>query len=254
MSLFDNDLKNTNKENIKVLVVDFENFSDEEKLFIKKNLVEICYGKDSSYSPRIVAKKLLKFFSKAAERTKKGAIAEFFQTMIIRNQGFAQNHCYRNLEEGSIKKGFDGLFLKNGSTWIMESKSSYKLTSHRNKHKGTIDKAYNGIDKMLKGESDNDPWENAAKHSKVFGSSKSLVKKLEQLSSDYFDEHYQKIEDTNILIGSTIISVEISGIEKDITSLENYIITHNAQNEIIVALNLSTIELFINLLEEIANE
>ena len=49
-----------------------------------------------------------------------------------------QEFLFFNLEENSIKKGFDGLFSKDSETFLVESKSGTILTkgiSHRTKLK-----------------------------------------------------------------------------------------------------------------------
>lgn len=253
MSLLTNELQDTYKENIQIIVVDIDVIYDVEKEYISQNLVEISKGKGSSYPAKIIAKKLINILERQTENNKVGLPAEFLQTVIIRNQGFEQEHLFINLEENSAKKGFDGLFKKDGKIWILESKSSYTLNQHMNKHKVTIDRAYKGISKSLSGQTSNDPWENAVSHAKSANPSDSLVKKLEQFSIDYVDEKFVKIQDSNLLLGSSVIANDISIIEKDIGSVQNYLQNHVSNQEIVIVMNLKSIDIFMEILEEIAN-
>lgn len=89
-NLLHNQQQGTNKTNAHVIVVDIEDFSDEEKQYISEKLVEICKGASSSYPASVVAQKLLEQFKKASDKNKNGLSAEFLQAIILRNQGFSQ--------------------------------------------------------------------------------------------------------------------------------------------------------------------
>ncbi|NHI69172.1 hypothetical protein [Lactococcus garvieae] len=253
-NLLNNQQQGTNKTNAHVIVVDIEDFSDEEKQYISEKLVEICKGASSSYPASVVAQKLLEQFKKASDKNKNGLSAEFLQAIILRNQGFSQKYLFSNLEENSAKKGFDGFYMFNGDNWILESKSSFIQTAHQNKHKTTIDRSYRGIVEMVSGNTSNDPWENAANHVQIAdNANKSLLKKLEDLSVDYMNNRFQRIDDLRIIVGSTVVSDSISLIEKDTESIQKYITNHQAKEELIVVVNYKHIELLFAVLEEIAN-
>lgn len=253
MALFSSILQKIDRHDVFITIVDIETISDIESEYIKKNLVEICKGPRIPYLPGTLAKKLLSYLERATDSTRHGATAEFFQTIILRSLGFEQHHCYRNLEENSIKKGFDGLFVKDGEAWEFESKSSYLVSSHNNKHKGTIDKAYKGIKNMLSGNTTNDPWENAINHSVLAKSEETMIKRLIELSEGYQNNIFQKIDESNVILGSTIFTENLEKVEKDLTQIQNYIQSHNAKSETIVIVNLTNIDLFIEVLGEIAN-
>ncbi|AYG00025.1 hypothetical protein [Lactococcus allomyrinae] len=253
-NLLHNQQQGTNKANAHIIIVDIEDFSDEEKQYITKKLVEICKGASSSFPSSTVAKKLLEQFKKATDKNKNGLSAEFLQAIILRNQGFSQKYLFSNLEENSAKKAFDGFYIFNGDSWILESKSAFTQTSHQNKHKTTIDRSYKGIADMISGNTPNDPWENAANHVQIAdNANKSLLKKLEELSIDYMNNKFQKIDDWRIIVGSTVVADDISLIEKDIEAIQKYITNHQAKEELIVVVNYKNIELLFEVLEEIAN-
>ena len=105
----------------------------------------------------------------------------------------------------------------------------------------------------------NNPWRNAYNHTKIAQSPHSLVQKVAELSTDYTNGNYFKIEDNNVIIGSTIIpdkrgNHHINEINFEISTLNNFIKNHQSKDEIIIAINLQTIEIFLKYLEEIIDE
>lgn len=247
------------KNEIEILVANIDNLSQDEKDFIKSNLVEIAKGSGSTYSVNTIANKLYSnLFNKDGSLKSDDIIsgfgAEFFLICILKDNNFEQCFCFRNLEENSAKKGFDGVYQKDGEVWISESKSSYARATHNNSHKTTIKRAYDGINNQLLGRTSNDPWENAANHALSSKSSTTLVAELEKLSEDYIDGNYKQVSDCNLIIGSTVIDVDIGKTDGDIKNFYNYISNHKALNEKIIAINLSKKDIFIDIMKEIAND
>ena len=165
----------------------------------------------------------------------------------------------KTFEENSAKKGFDGLVLEGEKFWLLESKSSQ--IGHNNSHRNTVYRAYKGLEKQLSGENEkiNNPWRNAYNHTKIAQSPNSLVKRVAELSTNYTNGDYFKIEDNNVIIGSTIIpdkrgNHHINEINFEVSTLNNFIKNHKSKDEIIIAINLQTIEIFLEYLEEIIDE
>lgn len=250
MGLIYNTIQDTSRDNVKMIVVNLDSISNDDKDYIKKNLVMIAKGISSQFSSKIIASKLLTMFSNQSEENRNGLTAEFFQAVILRNQQFEQKYAYMNLEENSAKKGFDGLYMKSNEVWLLESKSSFKEINH----KITIDRAYKGINSMLSGKTSNDPWENAESHVSKINSSDNLIRKLVKLSSEYTNGTFQKISDNNIILGSNIITSDISIVETDISKLEQYVTAHTAKEETVVILSFTTPRLFFDILKEICDE
>lgn len=238
-------IKNSRKS---LIISNVDHLTDDDCDFFKKNLVEISQGRESGYTVQVIAKKLQNFLERQSNNTMMGATAEFFLVCIMRNSGFSQEYCYRNLEENSIKKGFDGLFSREGKLWLAESKS----TEDHIKHKHTIDLAYDSLLSQISGKTSNDPWENAVSHAIQARSQNSLIKKLVYLSEQYTKGNYETIEQQNIIIGSTVISESISKIDSTEGSLEECLAMHEAADEILVAINLKDKELFKNFVAEVA--
>ena len=90
-------------------------------------IVSICEGNSNSQLCN-VKDSLKKFLETKSEDTRMGAIAELFIHLYLRANNYKQEFLFRNLEEGSIKKGFDGYFSKDSETFIVESKSGTVTT------------------------------------------------------------------------------------------------------------------------------
>lgn len=174
---------------------------------IDKYLVKICEGEDAEGIKR-VKKRLLKFIQSKHENTKMGAVAEFFIHLYLNDCHFKQEFLFFNLEETSIKKGFDGVYTKNEQMYILESKSGSKRTNgitHINKLK----EAYNDLTKYFDGTSNkgnNNPWRNAYNHASHgdIKAKDSLKKQIRLLANLYDEESYGDILDYNIIPCSTI--------------------------------------------------
>ncbi|MGL5563535.1 MAG: hypothetical protein ACRDCN_13090, partial [Tannerellaceae bacterium] len=162
-------------QNKDLIVVDLVNLSNEDKVYIKETLVEMCRGKESTSNVSAVAVELLKNMSNKGVKQKAGITAEFFISCIVRQQSFEQIYCFENLEENSAKKGFDGVFANGDNFWLTESKSSYEKGTHNYKHKKTIDRAYNGISDLMGGRTRNNPWRNAVSHARVVTASDNII-------------------------------------------------------------------------------
>lgn len=258
MSISDIEFERSEKH-YRYLRLAIEQLSETDKTFIKENLLTIISGRESSLSLKEEARELLNYLGRIDINKRNGAIAELVVICLLRTKGFSQEYCFRNLEENSAKKGVDGLVLEGEKFWLLESKSSQ--IGHNNSHRNTIYRAYKGLEKQLSGENEkiNNPWRNAYNHTKIAQSPHSLVKRVAELSTNYTNGDYFKIEDNNVIIGSTIIpdkrgNHHINEINFEVSTLNNFIKNHKSKDEIIIAINLQTIEIFLEYLEEIIDE
>lgn len=243
------------KDKIKFIVLDFKALSETDKQYIISNFSEMVDGKDTYKNKVHNAKYVLKVLSSKDKKQKYGAIAEFVLICILRHNEFAQAHCFTNLEDRGAKKGFDGLYTdKDDIHWIAESKASYEVKSHNNNHKTTIDRGYTGLKKQLSGAEASNVWQNAYQHARSFGAGPSLIRKLATLSEKYVDGNYSLIEDNSIILGSSVFVDDISIVERDIKSIEQYIANHKAKNELLVIITAKTIDMILDVFKEIANE
>lgn len=109
--------------------------SDELKELIRNFLVPICHGvkktekyqNSKSYSYENTIKEFIKRYDNKTTKQKKGLIGEFLFHVLLCNfkKEFTTNTPFFNLEERNVKKGFDAVLTKTGTTelWIAEVKS-----------------------------------------------------------------------------------------------------------------------------------
>ena len=177
---------------------------------INRNLVEICEG-ESDTSLDAAKLTFLDFLSNKDDTTKIGAVAEFFIHLFLRELGYKQEFLFYNLEERSIKKGFDGYFSQGETQFIVESKSGFESTRNIS-HKAKIKEAYNDIVSTIGGASkksakgQNNPWRNAYNHASHIdvNTKKSIRNNLKELSNLFDQGIYQQIENFNVIPCSSL--------------------------------------------------
>ncbi|HHQ6552129.1 TPA: hypothetical protein ACSTJZ_001997 [Serratia fonticola] len=148
------------------------NFSDELKQALKNHLTRICHGETHStsgyamyrYKPTVEA--FLERYEKKPVKTQKGMIGEFLSHVIINElfDDFEIASPFFNLEEKSIKKGFDLLLYStlDHKLWITEVKSG-GLRKGKNENDTTqilLNTAYNDL-KIRLNENEMNHWSNA---------------------------------------------------------------------------------------------
>lgn len=179
---------------------------------IDEKIIRICEG-DSESPLDLVKKRLKDFLSTKDKRTKQGAIAEFFIHLYLNNNNYKPEFIFYNLEESSIKKGFDGFYSKDNQTYIVESKSG-SCTSKSISHSAKISEAYQDIVNNLSGKSKkgkNNPWKNAYYHANLIdvGSAKSIRTKIAELREKFDRNIFCNVNDFNIIPCSTIFLDDI---------------------------------------------
>jgi hypothetical protein len=218
-------------KNVNLHIFELQEITDEIKGFIDSKIVNITNG-TRERPLKIVKGKLKKFLkSKKDSNIEMGAIAEFFIHLYLSTQGYKQECLFFNLEENSIKKGFDGYYLKDDMQWIMESKSGL-ISTKGISHKSKVKEAYDDLDKRLKGkkkpsETINNPWENAYNHAshKDVNTKQSIVKNIEKFSDEFELGIFKDIEEFNIIPTATIfldgvwIDNDIEKIQKEVIAL-----------------------------------
>ena len=188
-------------------VIDIEKIDQDLESLLDKFLVSICEG-DSGSEISLVKKRLKSFFEDKRKNTILGAVAEFFTHLYLKENGFKQEFLFFNLEENSIKKGFDGFFSKDLETYLMESKSG-SIESKNISHESKLKSAYSNLEKYVSGKSKkgkNNPWKNAYNHASHIdvGTSSSIRKKVKILQDNFDLGNYKSINEFNILPCSTI--------------------------------------------------
>ena len=102
-------------------IIQIEELNEKWKGFIKEDFSSICLNWDKEEIESVL-KRFWQSYEKKDDNTKKGMIAEFFAHLYLRNElKFEQKSLFSNLEENSIKKGFDGVYQDTeNKIWIME--------------------------------------------------------------------------------------------------------------------------------------
>lgn len=195
-------------ENISLLVINIEELDSNLVKILDEYFVSICEG-DSETELGIVKKEVENLFKRKPPNWIQGAVAEFFTHLILKMRGFKQEFLFINLEENSIKKGFDGFYSRNGEEWIMESKSG-AISSRNISHAKKISVALKDLADRVSGRKENgkiiNPWHNAYSHAshcdvKTAQSIRDHIKKLYQ---NYIQGIFHEIEEFNNIPSATL--------------------------------------------------
>lgn len=191
--------------NLKISIFEVKELNSDVQKFLDQNLISICEGKVSSSNIGIVKKRIKILFDGKNDEWKMGAIAEFFIHLYMSLTGYKQECIFFNLEENSIKKGFDGYYSFNDNQWIMESKAG-SIKTKNICHKSKIKEAVNDLKDKFEGKAKNNPWKNAYNHAshRDVGTHDSIRMSIKKLSNDYTLGLFHSLEDFNIIPCATI--------------------------------------------------
>lgn len=211
--------------NINLYVINVNENSQELSDYISKYIISICEG-DSGSQLANVKRDLLVFLNRKKDSTTRmGAVAEFFVHLILNSYDYKQECLFLNLEENSIKKGFDGYYSKDNEEWIMESKSGMITTSNIS-HPLKIKEAYDDLKEKLRGNTINNPWKNAYNHASHIDvrTNKTIRTHIKAMSDNFSNSSFAEISEFNIIPASTIF-LNNEWIDLDIPTLISEIST-----------------------------
>lgn len=150
--------------------------SDELKVIVREHLSSICHGShvsddlnSSMYNYKSTIGSFLERYKKKTDITKKGMIGEFLSHIIITSlfDEYVIASAFFNLEEKSIKKGFDLLLYDttDSTVWITEVKSGnlHANSTHDQTTSNLLNQAKNDLNKRLN-EQETQYWHNAIHH------------------------------------------------------------------------------------------
>lgn len=223
--------------------------------YIDDNIIKICKGK-REVKLETVKKELLDYLnSKVNSNLFTGSVAEFFIHLFLGKMKFKQEFLYFNLEENSIKKGFDGYYTKEDEQWILESKSGVLSSSNKITHSGKITEAYNGLKAKIEGTDNvNNPWENAYNHAAHLNvkSNRKITDIINKLSQDYSSKKYRQVKEFNVIPCSTLfLEKDWSSIDKPdlIMKITDNISTKDFSKIIVVCINKKSLNSLIEYLK-----
>lgn len=205
------------------------------KKIIEDKIINI-WDPNVNYSVEETKQDIYKCISTKSNLQKHGICAEFFMHLFLVELGYNQKCLFSNLEDSSMKKGFDGLYEYSNDFWIAESKSAIVEAKHKDK----IYEALVDIDEKISTTNGNNPWKNAIHH--IFSRNKSnnndpLSKRILNLSRDYLREIPHSSSEFNLIPASTLFinnNQQDSEIKKEI---ENILKNREIKNMIVLCIN-----------------
>lgn len=197
-------------DSIDLLYFDVENLEDVSS-YLDGQIVQIYSGVLSESTIEDVKKSFKILFETKLKNIKwvYGAVGEFFAHLLLNHKGFKQNFLFQNLEERSIKKGFDGLYSIDDVLWLMESKSGEGNAI--NKHVEKVKDASRDLKNKVDGSARfRNPWRNAYHHASHMdvGTEKTVRAQIKNLMNQYNDEKYHEISEFNIIPCATLFYAE----------------------------------------------
>lgn len=195
-----------------VYYIDIDSIDDALKNIIDNYIVKICYG-TPDFTVNKAKKYIREFISTEDENRRKGAVAEFFLHIFLCQMDYKQKCTFKNLEENSPKKGFDGVYAdSDNNIWYMESKSGgAESTTHKDK----VEEAYRDLKDKFSGTTKNDPWINAYYHVKAVDADESLLDKFRKYSDDFDKKIGHSINDFSIIPCGTVVTDSITMFDGD---------------------------------------
>ena len=162
-------------------------------------LVEVCEGNIDVDLSRI-KRRFDNFFEPKSTSQKIGIISEFFIHLLMKKNDYKQEFLFKNLEEKSMKKGFDGVYSKYEKIWLMESKFGLKTI-----HKKKIQEANNDFKNTVSKNNKSNPYENAYNHASQIdvGSDETIRIFMNKKREEFEDGLYTKLNKINVILGST---------------------------------------------------
>ncbi|MFC5471580.1 Hachiman antiphage defense system protein HamA [Cohnella suwonensis] len=200
-----------------------DHLSNEIKEVIRNQLSAVCYGLSKAasvrktYNYKNTLKEFLKRYDSKSSDTKLGMIGELL-THILIFQFFTEFNAvspYFNLEERSIKKGFDVILYSRGKKelWITEVKSGER---HQNKNAGEtiitlLGTAKRDLEKRLN-ENEVTFWENAINGATTALANKKDMKDavmdiLGEIGDEVAEERAKSTDKNVILVASLFASL-----------------------------------------------
>jgi hypothetical protein len=211
-------------DNLLLTVLEIDQLSPELVDYIDKNLVTVCTGKKSSWTLEDIKTQIRQLFknkeSKEGQKFSKwemGAIAELFTHLFMHSQDITQESMFFNLEENSVKKGFDGYYSDGPEQWIMESKSG-SITTDGISHVTKLQEAFTDLENKISGkDTKNNPWREAFNHanSRDVDSADEIRKYLQQMAREFAKDIFHDSSDFNLIPCATIYFEDKAFTSKD---------------------------------------
>lgn len=228
-----------------MIYTDFSKF----KIIVDNEIVDICHA-DADYEIDTVKKELYSYFKDKSDKQKYGMVAEFFMHILLRDIGYEQRFLFFNLEERSMKKGFDGLYGLDDEFWLAESKCSYTTGTN---HSEKISDALSDLRDKIEGKSDNNPWDNAFHHICVsqYGKSPcSFAKKVKDLSIEYAKGIFHFSYEFNLIPCSTLFVNNAQTEDEVFESVKKIVETRKVKSMIVLCIDNNIYDSFVDYIKD----
>lgn len=262
--IFDSNVIEIVKNKLTFHFINIEDYDEAFKSFINSKIVSIYNSTFDDKDIALVKIQIKEWLDEKSgdENKKAGFVAEFMCHLYINHLNFEQHFLFSNLEEqGSMKKGFDGLYRLDSEMWIYESKSSIDTTETAN-HNSNIGEAYRDIKAKLNGTKTNkhgnpiSPWDNAIHHAELakINDNESLIENLKKFRNRFIKKDFEDIKNFNVIPSSTIFLEEkYSAIDNDDlqNKLEKLIKKYDYKKMNVLCINKKSVNDFIGYINEI---
>jgi hypothetical protein len=231
-------------------VCHIDRFTEDLQGIIRQQLSSVCHGPSNAsldmklYSYRNTLREFLRRYESKSSTTKMGMIGELLTHMLIIMYfpEFSTVSPYFNLEERSIKKGFDVILRSNihEELWITEVKSgelhSGKTANETNKNLITL--AKRDLNRRLN-EREATLWFNAINGAKIALESNTDVKAavvglLSKIAGDVTENIARSSDKSVILVASLFASLSDEIQEQEVKNLSKTVNEDKAFKDVIV--------------------
>jgi hypothetical protein len=209
-------LRFINKKNYAVCYID--NFSDDLKEIIRRQLSSVCHGASKAsktkkaYNYKNTVNSFLERYEKKTPKTKVGMIGELLTHIIILQYlpDFNTVSPFFNMEEKSIKKGFDIIMYSRtkNELWITEVKSGelHQEKDSNETNKILLGKAKADLKTRLN-ENENTLWENAINGASIAldnikDTKEAVIAILDNIEDEIMDKRAASTDKNVILVTS----------------------------------------------------
>lgn len=212
-------------QKVTLYILGLKTLNKEIQSKIDEYIIQLIYAPDyrKEYELRSAKTTILKILENKTEKQKIGLIAEFFTHLVLLSLDYKQESLFRNLEERSAKKGFDGVYSRKDQVWIMESKSGFYTDDQT--HLDKINKAYTDLKNKITKHKDvtNNPWSNALFHMSLMKTKQKLRQIFISGDKDFENEKGQDIANFNLIPSATIFLqnmwIDLHSSEEDVKKI-----------------------------------
>lgn len=204
---------------------------------IDQYIVDLIYG-DSKRSFDAARNQMAMFVSSKTQKQKLGIVSELLMHLSAMELNATRYNLIKNLEDNSMKKGFDGVYVYDSELWFGESKSSSVVDT---KHIINIDESIKCFGDKINGRNKNDPWVNALYHINVIKNeakmSEPLKKQIIMLSEQFARGIFCDSRDFNVIPSSTLIVEDNQTFDEICNDCESRLLTYNYRKLVIFCID-----------------